>query len=53
MIEQAKFSYSSLGKALEKQTKAAEDQGRKQVEALKVLKFDNQHLSIKHEILKD
>ena len=53
MIEQAKFSYSSLGKALEKQTKAVEDKGRKQVEALKVLKSDNQQLSIKHEILKD
>ena len=30
MIEQVKFSYSSLGKALEEQTKRIEDQGEKQ-----------------------
>ena len=29
VIEQAKFTYSPLGKALEKQRKATEDQGRK------------------------
>ena len=29
MIEQAKFTYSSLGKSLEKQTKTIEDQGKK------------------------
>ena len=29
MIEQAKFSYSPLGKAFEKQTKTIEDQGKK------------------------
>ena len=34
MIKQAKFTYSHLGKALEKQTKTVEDQGTKQVEAL-------------------
>ena len=34
MIKQAKFTYSPLGKALEKQTKTVEDQGTKQVEAL-------------------
>ena len=28
MIEQTKFTYSPLGKALEKQTKAIEDQGK-------------------------
>ena len=32
MIEQAKFTYSPLGKALEKQRKTIEDQGRKQIE---------------------
>ena len=38
IIEQAKFTYSSLGKAFEKQIKTVEDQGEKQVEALKDLK---------------
>ena len=28
MIQQAKFTYSRLGKAFEKQTKAIEDQGK-------------------------
>ena len=32
-IEQAKFVYSPLGKALEKQTKTIQDQVEKQVEA--------------------
>ena len=32
IIEQAKFTYSPLGKAFEKQIKAIEDQGKKQVE---------------------
>ena len=35
IIEQAKFSYSPLGKAFEKQIKTIEDQGQKQVESLK------------------
>ena len=35
IIEQAKFTYSPLGKALEKQIKTIEDQGKKQVDALK------------------
>ena len=35
MIEQAKFTYSPLGKAFKKQIKTIEDQGIKQVEALK------------------
>ena len=35
MIEQAKFTYSPLGKAFEKQAKTIEDRGKKQVEALK------------------
>ena len=38
LIEQAKFTYSPLGKAFEKQTKTTEDQGRKQIDALKDLK---------------
>ena len=37
VIEQAKFAYSPLGKAFEKETKTIEEQGRKQVEALKAL----------------
>ena len=38
IIEWSKFTYSSLGKALEKQIKTTENQGIKQVEALKALK---------------
>ena len=34
MIEQAKFTYSSLGKAFEKQTKTIEDQVEKQIKAM-------------------
>ena len=34
MIEQAKFIYSPLGKAFEKQTKTIEEQGRKQTDAV-------------------
>ena len=37
IIEQAKFTYSPLGKAFEKQTKTIEDQGKKQVNAYKSL----------------
>ena len=35
IIEQAKFTYSPLGKAFEKQIKTTEDQGEKQTDALK------------------
>ena len=42
VIEQAKFTYSFLGKALEKQTETIEEQGKKQVEVLKVLKAKNE-----------
>ena len=42
ILEQAKFTYSPLEKAFEKQTKATEDQGQKQVEALNTLKPNNQ-----------
>ena len=38
IIEQAKFTYSLLGKAFEKQIKTIEDQGQKQIEALENLK---------------
>ena len=34
MIEQAKSAYFPLGKALEKQTKTIEDQGKKQMKAI-------------------
>ena len=40
IIQQAKFSYSPLGKALEKQIKTIEDQGKKQVKAIQ----DNKQL---------
>ena len=38
IIEQAKFTYSPLGKAFEKQIKAIEDHGKKQIDALADLK---------------
>ena len=38
IIEQARFTYSPLSKAFEKQIKTIEEQGKKQVEALEVLK---------------
>ena len=38
IIEQARFTYSPLGKAFEKQIKTIEDQGQKQIDALKDLK---------------
>ena len=34
IIQQAKFNYSPLGKALEKQIKTIEDQGKKQVKSI-------------------
>ena len=34
IIEEAKFTYSPLGKAFEKQTKTIEDQGEKQIKAI-------------------
>ena len=34
IIEQAKFTYSPLGKAFEKQTKTLKDQGEKQIKAI-------------------
>ena len=44
IIEQAKFTYSPLGKAFEKQTKTIEDQGQKQIDALQNLKDQNKQL---------
>ena len=37
IIEQAKFTYSPLGKAFEKQIKTIENQGKKQIDALESL----------------
>ena len=52
ITEQAKFTYSPLGKAFEKQIKAIEDQRKKQVDLLNTLKpiegnksDDNKNLS--------
>ena len=44
IIEQAKFTYSPLGKAFEKQIKTIEDQGQKQIDALEKLKDQNKQL---------
>ena len=38
IIDQSKFTYSSLGKAFEKQIKTIEAQGKKQVDALEILR---------------
>ena len=46
-IEQAKFTYSTLGKAFEKQTKTIEEHGQKQVKALEVLKPEENKEDIK------
>ena len=62
IIEQAKFTYSPLGKAFEKQTKTIEDQGGKQIKAIqdnkKPLLNDDDYkykllLSKEREIFKD
>ena len=37
-MEQARFTYSPLRKAFEKQTKITEDKGQKQIDALESLK---------------
>ena len=42
IIEQAKFTYSPLEKAFEKQIKTIEDQGEKQIKALEDLKTEEQ-----------
>ena len=48
IIEQAKFTYSPLGKAFEKQTKTIEDHGQKQFEALEDLKPKEQTKAIEN-----
>ena len=48
-IQQAKFNYSPLGKALEKQIKTTEDQGKKQVKAIQ----DNKQIVNKDDDYKD
>ena len=54
MIEQGKVTYSPLGKAFEKQTKAIKDQGEKQIDPLKSLESsDKQLLSIKDFLSKE
>ena len=46
IIEQAKFTYSTLGKAFEKQIKTIEDQGEKQIKSLEDLKPKEQTKAI-------
>ena len=52
IIEQAKFTYSPLGKAFEKQIKTLEDQEEKQVKVLDILKSNDQ-LTIEEVISKN
>ena len=52
IIERAKFTYSPLGKAFEKQTKMIKDQGEKQVEVLNTLKSENKKIAIEDMIPK-
>ena len=49
IIQQAKFTYSPLGKAFEKQTKTIEDQGKKQIKAIQ----DNKRQLINDDDYKD
>ena len=46
IIEQARFTYSPLGKAFEKPIKTIEDKGQKQIDALKSFKSKEQAKSI-------
>ena len=54
-IQQARFTYSPLGKAFEKQIKTIEDQGKKKVEALNTLNISksNNQLTIEDVIPND
>ena len=47
VIKQPKFSFSPVVKALEKQRKTIEEQWKKQVEPLEVLRPNTQKLTIK------
>ena len=49
IIEQTKFTYFPLGKALDKQIKTIEGQGETQVDALNTLKPNNNKLKVKKE----
>ena len=51
IIEYAKFTYSLLGKAFEKQTKTIEDHGEKQVNALKSLESADKQLPSKKDFI--
>ena len=62
VIEQAKFTYSPLGKALEKQIKTIEDQGQRQIKsiqnqgeikAIKKYSFDNEKISEQKELFNE
>ena len=53
IIEQAKFTYSPLGKPFEQQIKTIKDQGGKQVEALNTLKLTTEDKSSKQSISQD
>ena len=53
MIEQVKFTYPHLGKGLKKQSKAIEDQERKQFDGLKALNPHPQQLTTKDVIRED
>ena len=54
IIEQTKFTYSPLGKAFDKQIKTIEDQGKKQVDALKAIESgSNNKSTITKEIYDD
>ena len=50
IIEQARFTYSPLGKAFEKHIKTMEDQGKKQDDALKGLKTKEQTKTITYNV---
>ena len=54
IIQQAKFTYSPLGKAFEKQIKTIEDQGKKQVKAIQdkqLVNIDNNNDDYKDKLL--
>ena len=51
IIQQAKFTYSPLGKAFEKQIKTIEDQGKKQVKAIQGKPLVNNNVDYKDKLL--
>ena len=51
IIQQAKFPYSPLGKAFEKQIKTIEDQGKKQVKAIQDKQLVNNNNDYKDKLL--